>query len=145
MSENYLSLLIGAEAARREASTALLKTAIDYKEHRHRVLAERTRNGTTGPEPIPHPDEVIIDHKTGGVRIEGTVLHERKEEQDRLRVMRPHIEQTLREIDDELASDPNDLLLRRTKKALTKIVDWLRDEYERANIPRIEAREMHRT
>jgi len=63
--QNYLNLLIGAETDRRVASTQLLKTAIDYKEHWHHVLAERARKGTTGPEPVPHPDEVIIDYETG--------------------------------------------------------------------------------
>jgi Family of unknown function (DUF5681) len=49
--QNYLNLLIGAEADRRVATMELLKTAVDYKEHWHHVLTERARKGTTGPEP----------------------------------------------------------------------------------------------
>jgi hypothetical protein len=30
----------------------------------------------TGPEPLPHPDEVVNDYRTGEVRIEGPVLEE---------------------------------------------------------------------
>ena len=83
--QNYLNLLIGAEADRRVASTQLLKTAIDYKEHWHHVLAERARSGTTGPEPVPHPDEVIIDYETGDIRIDGPVMQEQREARKRLR------------------------------------------------------------
>jgi uncharacterized protein DUF5681 len=66
--QNYLNLLIGAEADRRVATMELLKIAVDYKEHWHHVLAERARKGTTGPEPVPHPDDVIIDYDTGKIR-----------------------------------------------------------------------------
>ena len=43
--QNYLNLLIGAEADRRVATMELLKTAVEYKEHWGRVLAERARSG----------------------------------------------------------------------------------------------------
>jgi Family of unknown function (DUF5681) len=126
--QNYLNLLIGAEASRREASTQMLKIAVDYKEHWHRVLAERARKGTTGPEPVPHPDEVVIDYRTGEVRIEGPVLEEQREAQNQLRAMWPDYEQTLKEINEELESDPDNPLLRRSQKALTKILEWLRKD-----------------
>ena len=120
--------MIGAEADRRVASTQLLKTAIDYKEHWHRVLAERARTGTTGPEPVPHPDDVLVDYETGNIRIDGPVMEEQKEAQNRLRAMWPDIEQSLKEINEEIESDPNDLGLRKQQKIMTKIVNWLRDD-----------------
>jgi hypothetical protein len=40
----------------------------------------------------------------------------------------PDYEQTLKEINEEIESDPNDLSLRKAQKALTKIVDWCRDD-----------------
>ncbi len=46
--QNYLNPLTGAEADRRVATMEMLKTAVDYKEHWHHVLAERARTGTTG-------------------------------------------------------------------------------------------------
>ncbi len=109
--QNYLNLLIGAEADRRVATMELLKTAVDYKEHWHHVLAERARKGTTGPEPVPHPDDVIIDYETGKIRIDGPVEEEQKEAQNRLRIMWPHMEESLKEINEEIESNPNDLSL----------------------------------
>ena len=57
--KTYLDLLMGAEADRRMAAAAILKYNVDYKEHWERVLAERARTGATGPEPLPHPDDVM--------------------------------------------------------------------------------------
>jgi hypothetical protein len=72
--QNYLNLVIGTEAARREATMEMLNTAVQYKQHWHRVLADRARTGATGPEPVPHPDDVIIDDITGEVRFTGPVM-----------------------------------------------------------------------
>ena len=126
--QNYLNLLIGAEADRRVATMELLKTAVDYKEHWHHVLAERARKGTTGPEPVPHPDDVIIDYDTGKIRFDGPVDEEQKAAQNRLRTMWPVMEQSLKEINEEIESNPNDLSLREIQKRTTKVVNWLRDD-----------------
>src|ERR1700738_3192016 len=56
--QNYLNLLIGAEADRRVATMEILKAAVDYKDRWHHIFAERARTGTTGPEPAPRPDDV---------------------------------------------------------------------------------------
>jgi Family of unknown function (DUF5681) len=114
--QNYLNLLIGAEADRRVATMELLMTAVDYKEHWHHELAERARKGTTGPEPVPHPDDVIIDYDTGKIRFDGPVEEEQKEAQTRLRTMWPDMEQSLKEINEEIESNPNDLRLRKIQK-----------------------------
>jgi hypothetical protein len=37
------------------------------------------RRGIDRPEPVPHPDGVVIDYKTGDVRIEGPVMTEQKQ------------------------------------------------------------------
>jgi hypothetical protein len=62
-----------------------------------RLLAERARNGTTGPEPVPHPDDVIIDYNTGEVRIDGPFTEEQKETQNQLRAIGPDFEQSLQQ------------------------------------------------
>src|ERR1700731_3183864 len=123
--QNYLTLLIGAEADRRVATMELLKTAVDYKEHCHHVLEERARKGTTGPEPVPHPDDVIIDYDTGGIRIDGPVLEEQHMAQERLREMGPDLLKRLWKIEEQIESDPKNLELRKEKKKLDEITDWL--------------------
>jgi hypothetical protein len=38
------------------------------------------------------------------------------------------MERLLKEINEEIESNPNDLSLRKTQKRTTKIVNWLRDD-----------------
>jgi hypothetical protein len=101
---------------------------------RHHILAERARNGTTGPEPVPHPDEVIIDLQTLEVRIEGPVLQEQKEARDHLHANRLEMEEELREIEEKLASDPNNPQLRKMQKRLTRIVNLVRQDALKRNL-----------
>jgi hypothetical protein len=125
--QNYLTLLIGAEADRRMATMELFTFAVEYKEHWGRVLAERARSGTSGPEPVPHPDDVIIDPKTGEVRIDGPVLEVEKAEQEWLRANSMEFVQSLVQVNMKLESDPNNSELRKEQRELAKIIDWLRD------------------
>src|SRR5207302_1672641 len=80
--QNYLQLLMGAEAERRAATMEILKSTVQYKEKWNLVFAERARTGTTGPEPLPHPDDLVIDMDTGEVNYDGPVLSEQKAAQD---------------------------------------------------------------
>jgi hypothetical protein len=109
--QNYLNLLMGAEADRRVATMEFLKAAVDYKKHWHQVLAERARTGTTGPEPVPHPDDVLIDYETGNIRIDGPVMEDQKQARDQLRAIWPKLERELMGINEQIESDPNNLSL----------------------------------
>jgi Family of unknown function (DUF5681) len=126
--QTYLNLLLGAEADRRTASMELFTAAVEYKEHWGRILAERARKGTTGPGPVPHPDDIIIDPKTGEIRFDGPVLEQDKAAQEAFRAMWPKFERMLREVNAKLESDPNNPKLRQDKRDLEKFVGWLRDD-----------------
>jgi hypothetical protein len=63
----------------------LLNAAIEYKTSWEREIERRAREGTTGPEPLPHPDDVIIDLSTGLVHFKGPKTKEEKEVWDQLR------------------------------------------------------------
>ena len=125
--QSYLNLLTGAEADRRMATMEILKHAVEYKEHWGLLLAQRARSGATGPEPVPHPDDVIIDYRTGEVRIDGPVMEEQKAAEEQLKALWPHLERDLMELNKQIESDPNDVSLRKLQKELMMIVSWLRD------------------
>jgi hypothetical protein len=112
----------------------LLKAAVDYKEHWHHVLAERARTGTTGPEPVPHPDDVLIDYETGNIRIDGPVMEDQKEARDQLRAMWPKLERELMGINEQIESDPKNLSLRKRQKELTNIVSFVRNDVQKRNV-----------
>jgi Family of unknown function (DUF5681) len=126
--QTYLNLLIGAESDRRMATMELFAYAVEYKEHWGRVLTERARKGTTGPEPVPHPDDVIIDSKTGEVRFEGPVSEVENAAQEWLRANSMEFIENWVRISGRLESEPNNLELRKEQKELAKIIDWIRND-----------------
>jgi hypothetical protein len=76
--------------------------------------------------PVTHPDDVIIDYKTGHVRIDGPVLEEQKAAWEQLLAKWP--ERNLIQINEQIESDPKNSSLRKQKKELTTIVSSLRDD-----------------
>ncbi len=126
--QTYLNLLIGAEADRRMATMELFTTAVEYKQQWGPVLAERARSGASGPEPVPHPDDVIIDPVTGQLRIDGPVLEVEKAAQEWLRANSMEFLGSLVQVNEKLESDPNNSKPRKEQRELAKIIDWLRDD-----------------
>jgi hypothetical protein len=134
--QNYLTLLTGAEADRRMAAAKILKFNVQYKEKWDGIFAKRALNGETGPDPLPHPDDIIIDPKTGEVTIDGPVTLEQKRAQDQLCAEGPELVQELREIDERIKSNPNDLGLRKQKKELTKNLNFVFEIIRKRNLRR---------
>jgi hypothetical protein len=81
----FASLLSQTERANKALSDEWLQTAIEYKRAWDAELVRRTRLGITGlPDPLPHPDDIVIDMKAGAVRIKGPMTKEEKAECDLL-------------------------------------------------------------
>jgi hypothetical protein len=134
--QTYLNLVIGAEADRRVATMEMLEYAVVYKDHWGRVLAERARSGATGPEPVPHPDDVIIDSETGEVRYDGPVNEEQKAAEEWLRANSQEIKRCLMQINEQLESDPKNSELRKQQREFAKFVGWLRDDMLKCSMKR---------
>jgi hypothetical protein len=122
----YLDLVIGAEADRSAAAAELLRAAVEGKEYWASIFAEYDRRGIDRPEPIPHPDDVVINYKTGEVQIKGPVMTEQKDARETAISYKKEFEKSLENCTAAMEANPDDLDLRRTHKKLTKIVDWLR-------------------
>jgi len=121
-----LNLVLGAEADRSAAAAELLRAAVEGKEYWAGIFAEYDRRGIERPEPIPHPDDVVINYKTGEVQIKGPVMTEQRDAQERALSYKKDLEKDLEKLTKAIEANPDDLELRRTHKELTKIVDWLR-------------------
>jgi hypothetical protein len=63
---------------------AVYEAATEYKRHWRREFAECDRQGIPRPEPVPHPDEVIVDENTLLVRHNGPENHDQKAEWDQM-------------------------------------------------------------
>jgi hypothetical protein len=121
----YLDLVIGAEADRSAAAAELLRAAVEGKEYWANIFAEYDRRGIERPDPVPHPDDVVIDYKTGEVRINGPVMTEQKEARETALFNKKEFEKNLQICIKAMEADPDNLELRRTHKKLTQILDWI--------------------
>jgi hypothetical protein len=72
-----------AEQALGRQKKQRLEQAVDYKVRWEVELERRKRLAIAGPEPVPHPDDVHIDLRTGEVHITGPMTREEKVELDR--------------------------------------------------------------
>ena len=78
----FTQLLTVTERENKRLHDEWLDTAMTYKVEWDRELARRKQLGITGPEPIPHPDHIVIDMRTGEVVIKGPFTREQKAEID---------------------------------------------------------------
>jgi Family of unknown function (DUF5681) len=74
----FTQLLAAIERDNKHLHEQWLETAINYKVEWERELGRRKKLGIEAPDPIPHPDHVVIDMQTGSVRITGPTTKEEK-------------------------------------------------------------------
>ena len=80
----FVKLLSETERARKADSDRFVEIAIQYKCNWERELERPKAPGITGPEPIPHPDDIHIDLNTGQLTFKGPMTKEDKAEWQRL-------------------------------------------------------------
>ena len=99
--QTFANLLSQVESANKAFSDEYLREALEYKFGWEQELERRARVGVVGPEPIPHPDDIILDRQTDQVIIKGPMTKEEKVEWDR---MYARVEESDREIAEMTAS-----------------------------------------
>lgn len=65
-----------------EARMELFGNALEYKQRWSEEIERCQKHGLTVPEPIPHPDDIILDPHDGGVSIKGPQTKEQKQRLD---------------------------------------------------------------
>ncbi len=98
----FAALLSQTERANKALADKWLDTALEYKIQWDRELDRRARLGISGPEPLPHPDDVIIDMSTGRAKICGPATKEEKVEWDRLVGLLEQGDRVIEELTDDL-------------------------------------------
>ncbi|MBV1704246.1 MAG: hypothetical protein KGQ28_05510 [Hyphomicrobiales bacterium] len=85
--QSFLRLLSETERANCALAYEAFAGASEYKAGWERELRRRKEFGIDGPEPLPHPDDVVIDPRAGTFRIKGPMTIEEKVERawDRVR------------------------------------------------------------
>jgi hypothetical protein len=103
----FTALLATVEGDNKRLHDEWLATAIEYKVRWERELTRRAREGITGPEPLPHPDDIIIDMNTDSVRVKGPMTKEDKVVWDQLRARKVDSDKTIAELKQMLRDNPD--------------------------------------
>lgn len=103
----FTELLTATERDNKRLHDEWLQTAIDYKISWEEELERRKRLGIEAPDPLPHPDHVIIDMSTGSVRITGPMTKEEKVKFDRLRDRKDECDREIAELEKLLQEEPD--------------------------------------
>jgi hypothetical protein len=76
------------EAKRRSEIRALFEVAIEYKQEWEAEFEKCDRNNLPQPDPVPHPDDIRINPRTGDVRFIGPFDDIAKKKWDRMQAWR---------------------------------------------------------
>lgn len=106
----FSELLTMTKRQNRSLYDEWLETAITYKVEWERELARRASLGITGPEPLPHPDHVVIDLRRGTANIIGPATKEEKADYDIVLEHKRMLEEELVELNQALAGKPDEAL-----------------------------------
>lgn len=102
----FAELLASVESSHKQLNDDYLNAAMDYKIEWERELDRRDRLGITDlPDPLPHPDHVIIDMRLGTVRIMGPMTRAEEAELKLWRERRGDFVEELAWIEEQLDAE----------------------------------------
>ena len=67
----FTTLVEKTEAENKKLATGAFRSMLDYKDAWTKELARRDRLGIKLPDPVPHPDDIVIDARTMDVKVKG--------------------------------------------------------------------------
>jgi hypothetical protein len=94
----FTDMLKTTEKENKQLHDDYLQTMIEYKTSWEREIARCKKLGLPIPEPLPHPDHIIIDIKTGTAHVTGPFTPEEKKTWDELRARKAECLKSMREI-----------------------------------------------
>jgi Family of unknown function (DUF5681) len=75
--KQFSELLSNTELSNKQADDEWLQTMIKYKSDWEMELERRKFQGITSlPDPLPHPDDIIVDFRTGKIEVHGPMSKE---------------------------------------------------------------------
>ena len=86
------------EDRRRAHQKETLQAVLEYMDEATLELMRRKREGVSGPEIIPHPDDIDIDPKTGSIVLHGPLTADQKMAQDLMVSTWPAVEREISQL-----------------------------------------------
>ena len=123
----FTDLLQCVEGEKRAFLTEILMGAIKYKEEWEQTVRHCREQGLPDPEPLPHPDNVIIDRDTGLVEITGPILSQEKRYLEELDKLCSDLAADVKKLEETKKAKPRDREIARslkgTKQVLAKLME----------------------
>ena len=94
------------EQEHRDIQYANMETFTEYKIQWTREIERCQRLGLPDPQPLPHPDDVLIDYRKGTFRIAGPITKEEKVHWDRMIARRDEAQDEFRYYTWKIEQDP---------------------------------------
>jgi hypothetical protein len=101
----FTELLGSIERENKRLHDEWIEVATNYKVEWDMELERRKRLGITAPDPIPHPDHIVIDYRTGEVQIKGPMTKEEKVKFDYWVERKADFQAEIQEFEEDLASE----------------------------------------
>jgi len=96
------------EQDHRDIQYANLETFTDYKIKWNQEIERCKQLGLPDPQPLPHPDDVLIDYRKGTFRIAGPLTKEEKVRWDRLLARRDDSQEEVTYFRQMMKEEPDD-------------------------------------
>ena len=103
----FTELLFTTERENKRLHDEWLDVATTYKVEWDRELERRQRLGIVAPDPVPHPDHVVINYRTGDVEIKGPMTKEEKVKYDLFAKSKVEFQAELDELEQLLRDEPD--------------------------------------
>jgi len=123
----FTRLLINVEHENKELLFRFYRKALDYKDAWTIELERRKRLNITAPDPVPHPDDIEIDPRTGEVRMHGPLIAEEKQLWVVAEGVKVQIKTSIRSARRKLKRDLDPLERRKIANDLRKNEDFLQE------------------
>jgi hypothetical protein len=130
----FTQMIKVVEDENRELQTGYLSSALDYKIAWGKELQRREQLGIIAPDPVPHPDDLIVDARNGTVKVRGPMTEAEKDWWLAADVIKDEYRKNIADIERQLRRNPNHpdsaILLRRManfKSDLSKLDEVYRD------------------
>ncbi len=102
----FLEMLNTTETSHKRLYDEYFQTMISYKYSWEEEIERCQQLGITPPEPLPHPDDIIINYKTGIIAIKGPMCKEDKVVWDKYRNRKIGCLESIREDEKFLRDNP---------------------------------------
>ena len=103
----FLETIAAIENERAQSLLSYYETLMDYKIDWEKEIAHCKQRGLPIPEPLPHPNDINVNLRTGKITVTGPMTSEEKKTWDELRARKADCIASIEESKQWLSDDPD--------------------------------------